>query len=197
MGIDETLKENLISDVKNILDIELTDNDETALMRCFEITIGHHFKLPPSEEKKEISDDMQTKIISGLITAFKSGHISIHSTYEKVADYVLEELEIKPTVEGENNNALTLFNAYTEFVWKAFPDASCNDHLKKLKIEADEAMQDNRDITEFADCLGAIYGAVSKAGFLYPELIKAGFEKLEINKVRKWEKLPDGTYQHI
>lgn len=105
----------------------------------------------------------------------------------------LSQLESEPDIDDKQN----LFSAYSDFVWSAFPDASCNDHLKKLKIEADEAMQDNRDIVEFADCLGAIYGAVTKAGFSYSELIKAGFEKLAINKTRKWELLPDGTYQHI
>jgi hypothetical protein len=90
-----------------------------------------------------------------------------------------------------------LFNSLSDFVFKTFPDASSNDHLKKLKIEADEAMQDNRDSSEYADCLMAVYGAAAKAGFSFDELIRAGFEKLEINKTRKWERLKDGTYQHI
>jgi hypothetical protein len=90
-----------------------------------------------------------------------------------------------------------LFNSLSDFVFKTFPDASSNDHLKKLKIEADEAMQDNRDSSEYADCLMAVYGAAAKAGFSFDELIRAGFEKLNINKTRKWKRLPDGTYQHI
>ena len=56
MSIDETLKENLIADVENILDIRLTPNEDAALARCFEITIGHHFKLQPVTDKEATTE---------------------------------------------------------------------------------------------------------------------------------------------
>lgn len=40
MKINEQLKENLIVDVENILEIEINEDDKKALKRAFEITIG-------------------------------------------------------------------------------------------------------------------------------------------------------------
>ena len=53
MNIDETLKDNLIADVENILEIQLTPNEDAALARCFEITIGHHYAA--LEDKQAIN----------------------------------------------------------------------------------------------------------------------------------------------
>lgn len=40
MKINEQLKDNLIVDVENILEIQLNDDDKEMLKRAFEITIG-------------------------------------------------------------------------------------------------------------------------------------------------------------
>ena len=90
-----------------------------------------------------------------------------------------------------------LYSDIYDFTIKAFPDAGCNEHLLKLKDEADEAIENNNDIYEFADCFIAIIGASAKAGFNCDELITASIKKLEICKNRNWNKLPNGTYQHI
>jgi hypothetical protein len=53
MEISDELKDNLIADVKNILDIELTPNEDSALARCFEITIGNAITKLQVNDKKE------------------------------------------------------------------------------------------------------------------------------------------------
>jgi hypothetical protein len=151
------------------------------------------------------------------VTTLKTGQLSskeFYVSWDKIGESIFDNyahldsvdeyrklrLESSQSSQEEPTEGLReelLFNALSEFVFKTFPDASSNDHLKKLKIEADEAMQDNRDSSEYADCLMAVYGAAAKAGFSFNELLRAGFKKLEINKTRKWERLSDGTYQHI
>lgn len=93
-------------------------------------------------------------------------------------------------------NGSALFQSMGEFAYKAFPDATSIEHLKKLKIEADEAIEEPKNIVEYSDCLLALFGAAHKAGFTYDQLLEAGQSKFEIVKTRNWEKLPDGTYQH-
>ena len=44
MSIDESLKDNLIADVENILSINISHENTELLKRCFEITIGHRIK---------------------------------------------------------------------------------------------------------------------------------------------------------
>lgn len=66
MSIDETLKDNLIADVENILDITLTPNEDESLARCFEITIGHHYankslQSSPLQESEQ-PEEMQSKL---------------------------------------------------------------------------------------------------------------------------------------
>jgi hypothetical protein len=90
-----------------------------------------------------------------------------------------------------------LYNIFGEWTVKTFPDAGSVEHLKKLIIETYEAINDPFDISEYADCLGAIFGASFKAKFSYKQLMTAFREKFEINKTRKWEKKSNGMYQHI
>lgn len=93
-------------------------------------------------------------------------------------------------------NGSVLFQSMGEFAYKAFPDATSIEHLKKLKIEADEAIEEPKNIFEYSDCLLALFGAAHKAGFSYDQLLEASQSKFEIVKTRNWEKLSDGTYQH-
>jgi len=84
-----------------------------------------------------------------------------------------------------------------EFSVDVMPDATPIEHLLKLKHEAQEAIDEPGDIVEYADCLLALYAAAYKSGFTYEELRKAGEEKIEVLKTRKWRRIEDGTYQHI
>lgn len=89
-----------------------------------------------------------------------------------------------------------LFNNMGRFAVKEFPEAGSIEHLKKLKQEADEAIEKPNDLEEYADILLALFGAAYKAGFTYEQLLKASKSKFEVVQKRKWIKLPDGTYQH-
>lgn len=52
--------------------------------------------------------------------------------------------------------------------------------------------------TEIADCLFLTFDAARRAGMTLDELINTAFEKLEINKSRKWGKpTADGPVEHI
>lgn len=94
-----------------------------------------------------------------------------------------------------------LFNNMGEFSVDVFEKASSIDHLIKLKAEADEAILEPNDITEYSDCLLALFAAAYKSGFSFEDLEKSTENKFEVLKVRKWKILEDGTssniYQHI
>lgn len=78
-----------------------------------------------------------------------------------------------------------------------FPDATSSDHLRKLKQETDEAINDPKDVSEYSDCLIALFAAVNRSGFTYDDLVNSTYCKLKINEQRKWLKNSDGTYQHF
>jgi len=90
-----------------------------------------------------------------------------------------------------------LFISIKEWSEKTFPDAVSTDHLRKLKQEVDEAINDPNDILEYSDCLIALLASVNRSGFTFDDLIKATHRKLKINKGRKWIKNLDGTHQHL
>lgn len=95
------------------------------------------------------------------------------------------------------DNMDLIYERMGSFAAKTFSEASAVDHLEKLKQEAQEAKENPKDITEYADCLLCLFGAANKAGFTYNELLEATRDKLFIVENRQWEKKPDGTYQHI
>lgn len=103
--------------------------------------------------------------------------------------------EITPA-PAEPPRVTELFESMGAFAKEKFPDASSVEHLLKLHQEVDEAISSPSDITEYADCLLALFGAVHKAGYSFSDLLQAGFNKFDIVKSRVWERLSDGTYQH-
>jgi hypothetical protein len=90
-----------------------------------------------------------------------------------------------------------LFDSIGSWSKTAFPDAGTIDHIKKLQQEAEEVIQEPSDITEYADCVIALFAGAWKSGISFNELVEAVDQKLEVNKKREWMKLPDGTYQHV
>lgn len=80
---------------------------------------------------------------------------------------------------------------------KLFPKAGAVEHLLKLKQEANEAINDPKDLEEYADCAFALIAALNKAGFTYKQFIEALYKKSIINENRIWQQMPDGTHQHI
>lgn len=71
--------------------------------------------------------------------------------------------------------------------------------LKHLAKEAVEAQQVPHDLMEFVDCLFLTFDATRRAGFSFEELRKAAWEKLAINKARKWQAPPKGdeAIEHV
>lgn len=100
-------------------------------------------------------------------------------------------------LDEQDEGWVSVFNGILEFTKTTFPDAGPVEHLKKLVQEAWEASKAPGDITEYADCLLCLFAAAGKAGITHDQLIKAAAKKLEECKGRKWQRLEDGTYQHI
>lgn len=96
-----------------------------------------------------------------------------------------------------------LIREFQEFALKAFPNATKLSSLYKLR---DEIMELETEIVtssriegvifEYVDCLMCIFDSANRAGISVSELIGAFYEKLEINKNRKWIENPDKTYSH-
>ncbi|MCK9445841.1 DUF550 domain-containing protein [bacterium] len=90
-----------------------------------------------------------------------------------------------------------IYNKMGEFSVKVFNKNNSIDHIRKLKDEADELINDPLDITEYADCFLCLFASAYKAGFTHDEILKACDDKYHILLNRKWEILPNGMYQHI
>ncbi len=91
----------------------------------------------------------------------------------------------------------SIYDKMGSFAARKFADATAIDHLEKLRQEAQEAKEAPEDITEYADCLLCLFGAATKRGFTYQQLLKATADKLFIVENRVWKKKEDGTYQHV
>jgi len=70
--------------------------------------------------------------------------------------------------------------------------------LKHLAKEVNEAMANPSDVFEFADMLFLVFDSTRRAGFTYDQLLAACFEKLAINKARKWgPRTGDEPVEHV
>lgn len=70
--------------------------------------------------------------------------------------------------------------------------------LKHLAKEAVEAQANPTDLMEFVDCLFLTFDATRRAGFTFQQLCDAAWDKLEINKARKWQKpTTDDAVEHV
>lgn len=70
--------------------------------------------------------------------------------------------------------------------------------IKHLQREVEELLQSPDDPMEYADCLLLIIDAFRMAGGNADELIKYGFQKLEINRQRQWGTPDaDGVTEHV
>jgi predicted house-cleaning noncanonical NTP pyrophosphatase (MazG superfamily) len=90
-----------------------------------------------------------------------------------------------------------LFREHGQWTMETFPGHTLIGHINKLKTECDEIMESPNDVMEFADVLLAFMSMANAAGFDPREILTAAEIKLNINRSRKWRKLPDGSYQHI
>ena len=64
--------------------------------------------------------------------------------------------------------------------------------LKHLQAEAQEAIDQPADITEYADCYLLIMDAARRAGFAFPQLIDAAVAKHRVCEGRNWPKPETG-----
>ena len=70
--------------------------------------------------------------------------------------------------------------------------------LRHLIKEAGEALGNQRDLTEYADCLFLVFDAARRAGFGYADLLEACFAKLEVNRGRQWPQPVDNQpVEHV
>ena len=70
--------------------------------------------------------------------------------------------------------------------------------LKHLEKEAKEAQENPDDEFEYADCLFLLFDAARRKGMTLQQLIETCEVKLEINKLRKWNKpTDDGPVEHV
>lgn len=70
--------------------------------------------------------------------------------------------------------------------------------LKHLAKEVQECLADPSDLMEFVDMQLLIFDAARRAGFTFEQLVKGCWEKLEVNKARKWQKpTTDEAVEHV
>ena len=89
-----------------------------------------------------------------------------------------------------------VYNEMGKFSVEVFNNATASDHLRKVKMECDEAIDEPNDIYEYADCMLALFAAAYKSGFTYDDIQNASEEKLKILKGRTWVN-HNGIYQHV
>lgn len=72
------------------------------------------------------------------------------------------------------------------WVKETFADESPLGAIKHLQREVKELHDNPADITEYADCLLLLMSTASRAGFSMHDIVRAGWEKLAVNKGREW-----------
>lgn len=100
-------------------------------------------------------------------------------------------IKTPPTVAPEPANIQEFWKQQAEWSQSVFGKDSERGPigaLKHLAKEAVEAQEKPSDLMEFVDCLFLTFDATRRAGFTFDQLLAGAWEKLEINKVRKWSK---------
>lgn len=80
-----------------------------------------------------------------------------------------------------------------------FPGSTADDHLEKLRqelVEVKDAPKSKR-LIEYADVFLCFVAAMEEDDFNAADLDAAVDYKLAVNRTRKWERMPDGTFQHV
>lgn len=93
-----------------------------------------------------------------------------------------------------------LYVEHAEFSDKTFGKSrSFYGPLQHLQKEVKELLENPSDDHEYADCLLLLIDAYRRKGGTAHRLLNACFEKLEINKERKWPDQPDenGVFEHV
>lgn len=102
---------------------------------------------------------------------------------------------------GADTDIIELAKQAAEFSDKTFGDPKVRGPLgalHHLREEIEELVDNPTDRMEYADCLLLLIDAYRRNGGNVRDLIRAGFEKLEINKKRNWGKADqNGVIRHI
>lgn len=64
--------------------------------------------------------------------------------------------------------------------------------IKHLELEIGEIKDNPGDLMEYVDCIFLIFDAAYRAGFGYKRILAACWEKLAINKARRWPPITVG-----
>lgn len=96
------------------------------------------------------------------------------------------------------------FAEHLEFTTKTFELSTSVGVLNHCKKEIDEIISDIETgapegikAIEYADAFGCLLDSANREG-VTPELILTAFiNKLQINKLRKWQYNGDGSYSHV
>lgn len=81
---------------------------------------------------------------------------------------------------------------------KTFPGQTITGKIKHLQREVAELLESPSDLSEIADCFSLLMDIARKAGYPASTVVKAAFEKLEINKARTWGPADaDGVIEHV
>ena len=90
---------------------------------------------------------------------------------------------------------LDLFQkAQGEWAADTFEAQTSEEKLRHLHKEIDEIIDDQQDVTEYADALSLLLDAARLQGITAEMIVSAAWTKLRINKQRTWTRNPDGTY---
>jgi hypothetical protein len=91
-----------------------------------------------------------------------------------------------------------MFDAIAKQAETTFPDCTAQQHLLKARGEIDEAIEavKSKRLIEYIDAIHCIVAAAARDGFTAQDVDAGLYYKLAVNRVRKWTRQSDGTYQH-
>ena len=110
-----------------------------------------------------------------------------------------EVMDILDYVENYKGELQTLQDDVSEWSNATFgPGQRTDGMIAHLAREVQELKESPTTLSEYADCLMLLIDAAGSVGFNMDDLVKATFEKLEINKKRKWGPAnEDGSIEHV
>lgn len=82
------------------------------------------------------------------------------------------------------------------WVADTFPGITTKNKLDHLRKEIDEIESNPSDVAEYADAIMILTSAAHGEGISVEAITKAAWEKIEINKTRKWAQGRDGVFEH-
>lgn len=107
---------------------------------------------------------------------------------------------VRVAVKGTQKNVLqTLQDNVSEWSDATFgPGQRTEGMIAHLALEVQELKESPESIKEYADCFMLLIDVAGSVGFNMDDLVRATFDKLEVNKKRKWGPTnEDGSVEHV